>query len=105
MVITSDDALPAAPKAGCLADVEAPEGSGRLAAETANVPVPAFAVTGPLTVTVFVMDVSVPTFHVPLCVTATGPLTPIVPLTGWGTAEPATFSPFVQAGWCVAHTT
>ena len=34
MVMTSDDADPAVPSAGCLADVAAPDGSGKDAAET-----------------------------------------------------------------------
>jgi hypothetical protein len=51
-VRTSLEGVPAVPSAGCFADVAAPDGRGSEAAETANVPVPAFAVTVPETVAV-----------------------------------------------------
>ena len=60
-----------------VASVLAPVGSGSDAADTANVPLPALAVTVPVT----------PTFHVPLCVTA-----------------PMTFAPVASAGSVVSET-
>lgn len=48
MEITSVEGVPATPNKGCLEEVAAPLGRGREVAETANVPLPALAVTVPL---------------------------------------------------------
>jgi hypothetical protein len=50
-VRTSEDGVPAVPRAGCFAEVEAPVGRGSEEADTAIVPEPALAVTVPETVT------------------------------------------------------